>query len=70
MSDSYLVKEIGYSLAAAACPVVMCGVVPKVARELLAPSSFDRTFSTLAGIAEWKDVLDSMIGADFEDPRY
>jgi hypothetical protein len=41
MSDSYLVKEIRYSLVAAACPVVMCGVVPKAARELLAPSSFE-----------------------------
>jgi cell wall assembly regulator SMI1 len=31
---------------------------------------YNRTFSTLADVAEWKDLLDSMIGSDFEDPRY
>jgi cell wall assembly regulator SMI1 len=35
-----------------------------------APLQMNRTFMTLAEITERKDLLDSMIGSDFEDPRY
>ena len=39
------------------------------------PGSFDplqgnRLFSSLEDIADTKDMLDGMIGSDFEDPRY
>lgn len=34
------------------------------------PIQHNRTFMTLADVAATKDLLDSMIGADFEDPRY
>jgi cell wall assembly regulator SMI1 len=34
------------------------------------PLQFNRTFSTLEEIASTKEELDSMIGSDFEDPRY
>jgi cell wall assembly regulator SMI1 len=34
------------------------------------PLQGNRTFLTLAEITETKDLLDSMIGYDFDDPRY
>ena len=34
------------------------------------PLQFNRTFSTLEEIASTKEELDSMIGFDFEDPKY
>ena len=34
------------------------------------PLQFNRTFSTLEEVASTKQELDSMIGSDFEDPRY
>ena len=34
------------------------------------PLQFNRTFSTLEEVASAKEELDSMIGSDFEDPKY
>jgi cell wall assembly regulator SMI1 len=35
-----------------------------------APLQGNRSFCTLADIADTKNLLDGMIGSDFEDPRY
>jgi cell wall assembly regulator SMI1 len=34
------------------------------------PLQLNRTFSTLEEIADTKDLLDGMIGSDFDDPRW